>query len=171
MAGIFWAVDFLSWAPAGPVKATVDYLMTINILLAAFNILPGFPLDGGRVLRSIIWGATNNLKKATNIASTVGQVFGWLMIAGGVFMALTGDLISGIWLAFIGWFLNGAAEASRRELEMRSMWLNVRVSTVMNERMETVGPNLPIETLVNEVYVKKGIARRPRGGRKDACRA
>ncbi|MGA2367697.1 MAG: site-2 protease family protein [Dehalococcoidia bacterium] len=157
LAGIFWAVDFLGWAPAGPVMATTDYLVTINILLAAFNILPGFPLDGGRVLRSIIWGATNNLKKATNIASTVGQVFGWLMIAGGVFMALSGNLISGIWLAFIGWFLNGAAEASRRELEMRTMWLNVRVSTVMNERVETADPNSPIETLVNEVYVKKGI--------------
>ena len=157
LAGIFWVVDFLGWAPVGPVKATTDYLVTINILLAAFNILPGFPLDGGRVLRSIIWGATNNLKQATNIASTVGQVFGWLMIAGGIFMALTGNLISGIWLAFIGWFLNGSAAASRRELEMRTMWLNVRVSTVMNESMETVGPNLPIETLVNEVYIKKGI--------------
>ncbi len=157
LAGIFWAVDFFGLAPSGPVSATVEYLVAINVLLAAFNILPGFPLDGGRVLRSIIWGTTNDLKKATNIASVVGQVFGWLMIVGGVLMALTGNLLSGIWLAFIGWFLNGAAEASRRELEMRTMWLNVLVSSVMNERVETVDQTSSIENLVNEVYVKKGV--------------
>ncbi len=161
IAAIFWGVDKLGLAPDGPVKATVDYLVTINILLAAFNILPGFPLDGGRVLRSIIWGATNDLKKATGIASAVGQVFGWLMIAGGVFMALTGNLMGGIWLVFIGWFLNGSAEAARRELEMRSLWLNVRVASVMNERPDIIEPNAPIAKLVNEIYVRKGIRYAP----------
>jgi Zn-dependent protease/CBS domain-containing protein len=161
IAAIFWGVDKLGLAPDGPVKATVDYLVTINILLAAFNILPGFPLDGGRVLRSIIWGATNDLKKATGIASAVGQVFGWLMIAGGVFMALTGNLMGGIWLVFIGWFLNGSAEAARRELEMRSLWLNVRVAGVMNERPDIIDPNAPIVKLVNEIYVRKGIRYAP----------
>lgn len=161
IAAIFWGADKLGYVPAGPVKATVDYLVTVNILLAAFNILPGFPLDGGRVLRSIIWGATNDLKKATNIASTVGQVFGWLMIAAGVFMALTGSLMNGIWLAFIGWFLNGSAEAARRELELRSIWLNVRVGSVMNDRPETIEPNAPIAKLVNEIYMRRGVRAAP----------
>jgi Zn-dependent protease/CBS domain-containing protein len=161
IAGVFWAVDYFNLIQVGAARAIAGYLVTINILLAAFNILPGFPLDGGRVLRSIIWGATNDLKKATNIAATVGQVFGWIMIALGVVLALTGNLISGIWLAFIGWFLNGAAEASRRELEMRSLWLNVRVSNVMNDKPETIEPGAPVEKLVNEIYVRRGLRSAP----------
>ncbi|MCX6004285.1 MAG: site-2 protease family protein [Chloroflexi bacterium] len=161
LAAIFWGVDTLGLTTLSPVKATVDYLITINILLAAFNILPGFPLDGGRVLRSIIWGATGNLQKATNIASTVGQAFGWLMIALGVFWALTGNLMNGIWLVFIGWFLNGAAESARRELELRSLWLNVRVANVMNDRPETIESVAPVDKLVNEVYVKRGMRTAP----------
>ena len=161
IAAVCWLLDHFNVVPVGSAKAILSYLMTINILLAAFNILPGFPLDGGRVLRSIIWGATNDLKKATNIASTVGQVFGWLMIAAGVFMALTGNLIGGIWLAFIGWFLNGAAEASRRELELRSLWLNVRVSNVMNDRPEVITPGEPVDKLVNEIYVRRGLRYAP----------
>lgn len=157
LAGIFWAAGYFNLVPFGPGKAITGYLVVINIMLAAFNILPGFPLDGGRVLRSIIWGATNDLKKATNIATVVGQVFGWIMIAGGAFWAITNDLISGIWLVFIGWFLNSAAEASRRELELKSLWLNVRVSGVMNDRPETIQPGISIETLVNEVYVRRGL--------------
>jgi Zn-dependent protease/CBS domain-containing protein len=157
LAFMFKAVDFLGYAPAGPVKAVVDYMFTLNVLLAAFNVLPGFPLDGGRVLRAIIWGATNDLKKATNIATVVGQVFGWIFIIGGVVMALTGDFMGGIWMVLIGWFLNGAAEASRRELELRSIWLNVRVASVMNDRPETVEPSAPVSSLVNDVYIKKGL--------------
>jgi Zn-dependent protease len=161
IAGCFWLVDYFNLIPLVSAKAIANYLVVVNILLAAFNILPGFPLDGGRILRAIIWGATNDLKKATNIASTVGQVFGWIMIAAGVFMALTGNLINGIWLGLIGWFLNGAAEASRRELELRSLWLNVRVSSVMNDKPEIIEPGAPIEKLVNEIYVRRGLRSAP----------
>ena len=161
LAAIFWGLDRSGWAPEGPVKSTVDYLVLVNILLAAFNILPGFPLDGGRVLRSLIWGVTNDLKKATDIASTVGQIFGWIMIAAGVFMALTGQLLNGIWLVFIGWFLNSSAEAARRELELRAIWLNVRVLNVMNDRPETVSPNSSIEQLVRDIYIKRGARSAP----------
>lgn len=161
IAALFWVVDYFNLVPVGAFKAISEYLVTVNVLLAAFNILPGFPLDGGRILRSIIWGATNDLKKATNIASIVGQVFGWIMIVAGVAMALTGDLMGGIWLAFIGWFLNSAAEASRREMELRSLWLNVRVSSVMNDRPETIEPGTAVEKLVNELYVKRGLRYAP----------
>ena len=157
LAGVFWAADVLGFAPDGPVRATTIYMAEINVLLAAFNILPGFPLDGGRVLRAIIWGMTGDLKKATGIASMVGQVFGWLMIGLGVFWALSGNLMGGIWLVFIGWFLNSSAEASRRELELKSLWLNVRVAHVMNNSPETVSPASPVEALVNDIYVRKGI--------------
>ncbi|MDD5311735.1 MAG: site-2 protease family protein [Dehalococcoidia bacterium] len=161
LAAIFWGVDSTGLTALSPVKATTDYLVTINVLLAAFNILPGFPLDGGRVLRSIIWGATGNLKQATNIASIVGQAFGWLMIALGVFWSLAGNLMNGIWLVLIGWFLNSAAESARRELELRSLWLNVRVASVMNDRPETIGSAAPVEKLVNEIYIKRGLRTAP----------
>ncbi|MBN1376091.1 MAG: site-2 protease family protein [Dehalococcoidia bacterium] len=161
IAGVFWAVEYFKLAPFGAAEAISRYLMVVNVLLAAFNILPGFPLDGGRVLRAIIWGATNDLKKATNIATITGQVFGWIMIAAGVFMALTVDLISGIWFVFIGWFLNSSAEASRRELELRSLWLNVRVSSVMNDRPEVVGPGDAVDKLVNEIYLRRGLRYAP----------
>lgn len=157
LAGIFKAVDFLGYASIGPVKAVVDYMFVLNVLLAAFNVLPGFPLDGGRVLRAIIWGATNDLKKATNIATVVGQVFGWIFIVGGVIFALTGDFMGGIWIVLIGWFLNSSAEASRRELELRSIWLNVRVASVMNDHPETVDPNGSVSLLVNDVFIKRGL--------------
>ncbi|MFA5400353.1 MAG: site-2 protease family protein [Dehalococcoidia bacterium] len=157
LAGLFWALDLSGLAVEGPVKATVVYMIEINVLLAAFNILPGFPLDGGRVLRAILWGATNDLRKATNIAATVGQVFGWAMIAWGAFWALTDNIMGGVWLIFIGWFINSAAEASRREMELRAIWLNVKVASVMNDRPETVEGGSNVEALVNDVYVKKGI--------------
>jgi len=157
LAGLFWALDLTGLAAAGPAKATIVYMIEINVLLAAFNILPGFPLDGGRVLRAILWGATNNLQKATNIASAIGQVFGWMMIAGGVFLALTDNIMGGVWLVFIGWFLNSAAEAAKQEVELRAIWLNVRVASIMNERPETIEGTSNVEALVNDIYVKKGI--------------
>ncbi len=157
MAGLFWALDLTGLAVAGPVKATVVYMIEINVLLAAFNILPGFPLDGGRVLRAILWGATGDLRKATSIAAAIGQVFGWVMIALGIFWALTDNIMGGVWLIFIGWFLNSAAEASKQEVELRAIWLNVRVASVMNDRPETIGGNSNVDALVNDIYVKKGI--------------
>jgi len=156
LAGLFWALNLSGLAAAGPAKATIVYMIEINVLLAAFNILPGFPLDGGRVLRAIIWGATSDLRKATNIAATIGQVFGWIMIAGGVFWVLSDNIIGGVWLVFIGWFLNSAAESSRREVELRAIWLNVRVMSIMNDRPETIDGNSNVEALVNDIYVKKG---------------
>lgn len=157
LAGLFWALDLTGLAAAGPAKATIIYMIEVNVLLAAFNILPGFPLDGGRVLRAILWGATGDLRKATNIAAAIGQVFGWAMIAWGIFLALTDNIMSGIWLVFIGWFLISAAEASKREVELRAIWLNVRVASVMNDHPEIIEGNSNIEFLVNDIYVKKGI--------------
>ena len=156
LAGMFKAVDLLGCS-FGPVKAVVDYMVMLNILLAAFNVLPGFPLDGGRVLRSIIWGSTNDLKKATRIATVVGQAFGWAFIVGGLIIALTGDFMDGIWLVLIGWFLNGAAEASMREVELRSIWMNVKVAGVMNGNPVTVEPSAPLSLLVNDIFIKRGL--------------
>ncbi|MDO8750071.1 MAG: site-2 protease family protein, partial [Dehalococcoidia bacterium] len=112
LAGFFWLLYSVLmntsrlWSGQGePLAATLFYLSLINLMLAAFNLLPGFPLDGGRVLRSILWGTTGSLAKATRIAASVGQAFGWLLIAWGVYQVLGGNYLGGLWIAFIGWFL------------------------------------------------------------------
>lgn len=140
----------------GPLAASLFYLGSINILLGVFNIIPGFPLDGGRVLRSIIWGATGSLTKATNIASTTGQIFGWLFIAFGVYQVFAGNLLGGIWIAFIGWFLSSSAEASRRDLTLREALKGVSVKEVMDSNPEVVHPETPISTLVHDIFLQHG---------------
>ena len=97
-----------------PVEGILIYFTLANLLVGLFNLLPGFPLDGGRVLRSIVWATTGSMSRATAIASMVGIGFGWLLISGGVFIAITDDVVSGLWMGFIGWYLKDSAIAVRR---------------------------------------------------------
>lgn len=119
LAGVFWLLG-QTLPSTGPLGAVVGYLAFINLLLGGFNLVPGFPLDGGRVLRSLVWGATGDLQRATLVASYAGQAFGWLLILWGLSRLLSGDLLGGLWTAFIGWFLNGAAESSRHATSRHS---------------------------------------------------
>ncbi len=137
-----------------PVMAAIGYLAIINVFLGIFNLLPGFPLDGGRVLRSIVWQSTGNLIRATNVAAGVGQIFGWLMIAAGVVVAFTGNFFSGIWIAFIGWFLNASADASRKEITMRERLSHVRVQQVIAET-QTISPDTRVSELVENIFTSK----------------
>jgi Zn-dependent protease/CBS domain-containing protein len=135
-----------------PTQTVLGYLAWINVSLAVFNLLPGFPLDGGRVLRSILWGSTGNLVRATNIAGMVGQVFGWAMIAFGVFQLLAGNFIGGLWIAFIGWFLNSAADASRKEITLRERLSHIKVKDVTRIEPRTVTPDITVADLVNQIF-------------------
>jgi len=153
---------FGGWLPQeNIVAASLFYLALINALLAAFNILPGFPLDGGRVLRSILWGATGDLLRATNIAALVGRLFGWAFIAYGVFeilAALTtgrGDIIGGLWIAFIGWFLSNAADASRREITLREHLTGARVKDVMYVGQESISPKTTVADVVHGIFQQR----------------
>jgi Zn-dependent protease len=135
LAGLFGIVaglgrDLLS----APLAGTFAYLAWTNLLLAAFNLVPGFPLDGGRLLRAAIWKATGSLPRATRIASLAGQAVGWLLVAGGVAFLLAGDLAGGIWFAFIGWFLVQAARSSYQELQLREMLRGVEAEDVYGPR-------------------------------------
>jgi CBS domain-containing protein len=125
--------------------------------LTIFNLLPGFPLDGGRVLRSILWGATGNLNKATNIATIIGRIFGWAFIALGVWLALfiQGGLLNGIWFIFIGWFLNSAADNSRREATLREHLTGVLVGLIMQRDTESVHRDTNVEDLVQTIFIQK----------------
>lgn len=140
-----------------PVTTLLLWLGPINIVLGVFNLIPGFPLDGGRILRSILWGLTDNLRRATFWAATVGHVVAWLMIAAGIAMAIgvrlpvlgTG-LVSGLWLAFIGWFLNSAASQSYQQVAVQDLLEGVPVSSLMRTDPPTAEPDLPVSDLVHE---------------------
>ena len=155
LAGAFWGLRQLAGNPQEPVAAILAYLTLINLMLAGFNLLPGFPLDGGRVLRSILWGTTGNLARATRIAASVGQAFGWLFIAWGVYQVLGGNFLSGLWMAFIGWFLNNAADASAREVRLQEQFRGVHVGQVMEPSTETVTPQTTVEELVQEWILQR----------------
>jgi Zn-dependent protease/CBS domain-containing protein len=146
-----------------PLPTLLLWLGQVNVLLGLFNLVPGFPLDGGRVLRAILWGVTGNLRRATRWASGLGQGFAWLLIATGFLMILgvrvpifgTG-LIGGIWLAFIGWFLNNAALMSYRQLLSREALEGIPVSRLMVTRFETVSPDISVQKLVDEHLLRSG---------------
>lgn len=152
LAGLFWVLWQFIANQDSPLAAILGYLALINAILAAFNLLPGFPLDGGRVLRSIIWGSTGDLVKATNIAATVGRFFGWGMIALGLVRLLAGDIVGGLWLAFIGWFLSTVAAASRRDVTLREHLSGARVSDVMEPEPEAISPQTPVEQVVMVMF-------------------
>jgi len=146
----------------GPVSTLLLWLGPINIILGVFNMIPGFPLDGGRVLRSILWRITNNLRKATRWASWVGQGVAWLMIISGVAMVfgatipvLGSGLIDGLWVTFIGWFLNSAAVQSYHEVVVQDILEGVKVEDVMRKNPPTVEEQETIATLVNQYIMEK----------------
>jgi Zn-dependent protease len=110
LAGLFFLSErFLVNSP--PALAVAKYLALINGMLGLFNLIPGFPLDGGRVFRAIVWGFDKNFRRATMIAATTGRFFGFLFIVFGVGEVLRGNAANGLWIAFIGWFLESAASA------------------------------------------------------------
>jgi Zn-dependent protease/predicted transcriptional regulator len=143
----------LAYAQLGPVATLLLWLGPVNVILGVFNLVPGFPLDGGRVLRAILWWSTGDLRKATRWASGAGRLFGLTLIALGVFAALGGSLGQGIWLALIGWFLSSAARAGYTQVVVREALDGVSATQVMRSRFETVPPELPIERLVYDALM------------------
>jgi Zn-dependent protease len=141
---------------SAPLSALCQYLSFINFVLAVFNMIPGFPLDGGRVLRSIVWGVTGNLRRATRVASLCGQAVAWLLILMGIVLALRGVLVSGLWFAFIGWFLHSAAVRGYQQVMMREMLQNVKAEDLMSREFDTVGPDMTVEELIQEHMLRKG---------------
>jgi len=123
------------WTPQGPapspLAALLGWLGYINIALALFNLIPGFPLDGGRVLRSIVWAVTRNADRATAVAARIGQGVGVLFIASGLFSLLMRNNPGGLWIAFIGWFLLGAARATYAQTQLAAMLRGLSVADIM----------------------------------------
>lgn len=150
LAGGFWAI--VRWGhPGEAVGAMCTWLAVINLLLGLFNLIPGFPLDGGRVLRGIVWGITGDFKKASRIASGSGRFFAYVMILFGVWMALKGNWFGGLWLAFIGWFLLEAAKESYVQVALKDSLAGVRTDDVMNRDIPTVTRDMSIDEYIHQV--------------------
>ncbi|HEY4695571.1 MAG TPA: site-2 protease family protein [Candidatus Hydromicrobium sp.] len=160
IAAIFGIIWFFTRSIA-LVSEPVKYLAFINIALGVFNILPGYPLDGGRILRSIIWKTTGNLQRATFIASTVGRVIGFMIIATGILFIFTGNFLNGIWLAFIGWFLQSSAQMGYRQLIFETSIKGIKVRDVMNENIVDVTKNTTLQDLVDDYFMKYRFGRFP----------
>ncbi len=156
LAGLFWLLSGLPRDPTAPTTAVVDYLAFVNLLLGAFNLIPGFPLDGGRVFRSLVWAVTHDQRRATEIASYVGQAVGLGMVAWGLFRVLGQDVLGGLWTAFIGWFLNGAAESARHEEAMQRTLVGVPVEQIVDPEPPFVDEDLSIAQFVGEWVLRRG---------------
>jgi Zn-dependent protease/CBS domain-containing protein len=154
LAAMFYGLAFLAEAIGVPVTVSgvLSYLATINVILAAFNIVPAFPLDGGRVLRAVLWGWKGNYLRATRIASNFGAAFGLLLILLAVFSVVSGNFIVGMWYFLIGLFVRSAAQASYQQTLMREILHDVPVAQLMTKKPVTVEPSLLLDELVNKFF-------------------
>jgi len=156
LALFFWISSlFAVYFSLNPVIwITTDYLSFLNFAIAVFNLIPGFPLDGGRVLRSIIWFFSKDLKKATQIASFFGKTFSLFLMGIGFANLITGNLISGIWLIFMGLFLLEAAEVSYRQMIMKKVLGNLKASDIMSKNVITVPYDIKVSELIEKFFFR-----------------
>jgi Zn-dependent protease len=152
----FFAVMQLSAGSLAPLFALAQYLAYINGTLGLFNLIPGFPLDGGRVFRAIVWGVTHNFQRATTIAATVGRVVAFLFILVGVWQIFTGNLFNGVWIAFIGWFLESAANAQLSQQHLHNLLAGHTVSQAMSQNYALVPGELSLQQLADEHILGSG---------------
>jgi Zn-dependent protease/predicted transcriptional regulator len=155
LAGIFAALQRAAGA-AEPLLALAKYLAYINGALGLFNLIPGFPLDGGRVFRAVVWGATHNLHRATLIAANVGRVIAFLFIGYGVWQVFTGNVGNGLWIAFIGWFLVTAASAQLQQERVEGLLAGHRVVEAMRRDYTSVDAGTTLEAVVDQHIIGSG---------------
>jgi Zn-dependent protease len=155
LAGIF-GLTFLLDQGVAFLAAPSVYLMRINFILAVFNMIPGFPLDGGRVLRSIIWRFTGNFQRASQVASFTGQLVAFGFIGWGIFSIFGGNFLNGLWLVFIGWFLQNAAASSYAQTNLQQSLRGIQVAQVMNQDCIRVGSLTPLSQVVEERVLTGG---------------
>lgn len=148
------------WSPqdgsAGVIGVVLGWLGSINVMLAVFNLIPGYPLDGGRLLRALLWRIYGDIDRATRNAARVGQAVAGIFIAIGLFQFLSGAGLGGLWLAFIGWFLLLAAQASYAQVAVTEMLRDVRVADVMLDECATADPGETLQSLVDDVLLRTG---------------
>ena len=144
-----------------PARAFAIHLAFANGVLAVFNLLPGFPLDGGRVFRAIVWAVTGSMRKGTTIATIVGQVFAFGLIALGIYLVFNGGLLFGIWNIFIGWFLNGAAAANRRQVTQDESLRGITAAALMRANPPVAHPDETMDSVVLTMLADEGVRALP----------
>jgi Zn-dependent protease len=154
IAGFMWAlVNLTGEALSDPISYACGYLGWVNLALGAFNLLPGYPLDGGRVLRAFLWRASGNPARATRGAATGGKIVGGLLAGFGLFTVFTGDL-GGLWMAAIGWFLYQAAAQADQEVVVRRLLNQVRARDIMSPELVTIPADMSIAQAVDEYFLR-----------------
>ncbi len=156
LAAVFYVLVVMvgSALGSGPITAVLGYLALINIVLATFNLIPAFPLDGGRVLRAGVWKWTGDLGKATGIAANMGRILGWVLIAFGVANAVTGNSVGGIWQVLIGFFIVSAAGMSEMQMEMKLGLAGMRAQDLMTSDVAVIPHDLTLADAVNSFFYR-----------------
>jgi Zn-dependent protease/predicted transcriptional regulator len=156
ISGIFWSIAYMyKWSmAASPVFAISQFLAYTNMMLAIFNLIPGFPLDGGRILRAIIWERTGNLGKATLITSRIGKGFAIVLIIMGLWDILQGVFISGLWLIFVGMFLQQAADEGYRQTLLHRTLSSVKIRDIMVTPVIVVDDSVTLDRIVNDFFFR-----------------
>jgi Zn-dependent protease len=134
--------------------AMIAWLATINALVLVFNLLPAFPMDGGRVARAIAWWKTGDRTSATRFAANLGRVFGYLFMAGGLYLVLTGAFFSGVWLALIGMVVNGSARGAAMQTAITSKIDNLSVADVMDREPVAIPGDISVEQALDEYFLR-----------------
>jgi Zn-dependent protease/CBS domain-containing protein len=132
------------------VQAPLLYVALVNAVVAGFNFIPAFPMDGGRVLRSLLWMRNGDVVRSTVVASTAGRVFAYIIVFLGLFTIFYGDLASGIWLLLIGWFISSSATSSLRQTMIQEDLRGARVADLMTRNVESVPPEMDLDSLSEE---------------------
>ena len=157
LLALAWAAGWAPWtAPLTPITALLVWLGYINLALAAFNMIPGFPLDGGRVLHALLWWIMGDAERSTKAAARTGQVIAVLFIGYGIFEFFAGADLGGIWLAFIGWFLLQAAGATYLQVQTGSLLRGLRVKDLMSNDCGAINPEMTLQEFVHEQLLRTG---------------
>jgi len=153
LGALAWLFATQGWSD--PTAIVLQYVAFLNVLLAVFNLLPGFPLDGGRLFRAVVWKVTGDLTRATRVASAGGRWLGYLLVGIGLWLAFRGDVVGGLWLVFIGWFLRNAAAASYRQHLIRDVLDDVSARQTMTPVPVTVPADLPLAELMEDYFMRR----------------
>ena len=149
--GALWYISIIIRLPA-IVQAPLNYTTLVNALVAGFNLIPAFPMDGGRIFRSILWMRNKDMLKATRTAATVGRAFAYALIAIGIFYGFSVDFITGFWFILIGWLISSGAQSSLTQTMIRQDLADLKAGQVMTSRVDSISPEATLEELSNEIF-------------------
>jgi Zn-dependent protease/CBS domain-containing protein len=137
------------------ILAVLQYIALLNLVLAVFNLLPGFPLDGGRLFRAVVWKVTGDMTRATRVASAGGRWLAYVLIGFGLLSAFAGNVLGGMWLVFIGWFLRNAAISTYQQHLLLDVLSGVRAGQAMTPNPDTVPPDATVRELMEDFFMRR----------------